>query len=330
MTLGEIVSLVADKVNMGDAKTRALIRRFAERRHEMLARMGLWRELLGMWEVYAEPGQREVVCPELVDRVVGLRVNATGDQLENRVSQNVGPVDALHSFMTDPGLWERLGAPAGFASLPSVATNYRYRTDRWPEKDTTSTTISVVSDSPEDVDVVVTLEGDAYGQRLSERLQLMGTTPVHSQKWYQLLYAVTKSGRTRGRVSVIGGSSDHYGQIEPEELSAPRYRRIRLLEAPRERTRLVLLGKRHVPPLREDGDSTAFDGLDLALEALVLADVYEWLRQTQDAAEKRQEAMAMLEVLKREEFYQEAQQQRLVPQVWGSEMGEYAGLHGGI
>jgi len=40
--------------------------------------------------------------------------------------------------------------------------------------------------------------------------------------------------------------------------------------------------------------------------------------------------MALVEHLKRAEFYQEAQQQRLVPQVWGGETSEYGSLHGGI
>jgi len=310
MTLGELAQLVGDKVNMTDQKTLSLIKRYAERRHAMLCRMGLWRELLNLYSITAKAGEPEVTLPPQVSTLVALRTDEA----------NIMPADACYLFMTDPSVWKSIGSPTMFHELPSVAT----RTAPLGQK------LSIESTSPSDVSETVTVEGEWSGDRRFEELTLAGTSPVTTAAQFDVVFSITKT------VGVIGdllikraGDGVQIGELLASE-RVRRYRRIRLLETPKGDTPLVILAKRTVHPLIHDGDSTAFDGLDLALEAFVLGDVYEWLRQTGDANEKRAEAVALVEHLKREEFYQEAQQQRLVPHIWGGEVGEYESLHGGL
>jgi len=309
MTLAELAQLVGEKVNMTDQKTLKLIKRYAERRHSMLCRMGLWRELLNLYSITAKAGAPEVILPPQVSTLVALRTD----------DANIMPADACYLFMTAPSVWKNIGTPTMFHELPSVST----RTPPLGQQ------LSIESTSPSDVSVAVFIEGEWSGERRWEELALTGTSPVVTNAHFDVVFSITKP-QTQGDVLIKrAGDGEQIGSLHGGEY-VRRYRRIRLLETPKEDTRLVILAKRTVAPLRADGDETAFDGLDLPLEAFVLADVYEWLRQTGDANEKRSEAVALVEHLKRAEFYQEAQQQRLVPHVWGSEVGEYDSLHGGI
>jgi len=310
MTLGELAQLVGDKVNMTDAKTLSLIKRYAERRHSMLCRMGLWRELLNLYSITAKAGEPELILPPQVSTLVALRTD----------DANIMPADACYLFMTDPSVWKNIGTPTMFHDLPSVAT-------REPPL---GQQLSVESTSPSDVSGQVFIRGEWRGEWREEEVALTGTSPVTTAAHFDVLFSVTKHLSVQGNVLIKrAGDGVQIAELHTGEL-VRHYRRIRLLETPKVDTALVVLAKRTVHPLRADGDSTAFDGLDLPLEAFVLADVYEWLRQTGDANEKRAEAMALVEHLKRAEFYQEAQQQRLVPQVWGSETTEYDTLYGGI
>lgn len=292
MILGDLADLIGGKVNMTDSATLALIKSWAARRHDMLCQHALWLDLLNLYTLSVSAAQSEVILRPQIAHVVGARYDMT----------NLMPVDQVFSFIADPSVWDRTGRATRMARLPSLGTYVK----------PTSEKINLVSASAGDTAKSVSIVGELGGEEMRETLTLNGTSTVVSANSYDVIYSIAKE-QTAGMVTITGFTTAAVlGYIAAQE-TGRRYPRIRLLETPSQALTLVVLGKRRVPKLVANSDETAFDGLDLALEAFTLADTYEWLKQTEDAADKRNEGFAMLQQLKNTIAYQEAGQQQLVP-----------------
>jgi len=226
MTLGELAQLVGDKVNMTDQKTLKLIKRYAERRHSMLCRMGLWRELLNLYSITAKAGVPEVTLPPQVSTLVAVRSD----------DNNLLPVDTTYTFMTDPELWQRVGTPTMFVQLPSVATRLA----------PLSQALSIESTNALDVSEAVFVKGERAGDPCFDEITLTGLTPVGTNAHYDVVYSITKSVGVLGEVIIKrAGDYQQIGELLPSEL-VRHYRRIRLLETPKED--LALDGLRRARP----------------------------------------------------------------------------------
>lgn len=292
MILGDLALLVGNKVGMTDATTLALIKSWAARRHQMICDGALWKDLLGIYTLSVTAGQTEVILPAQIDRHVAAKYDQT----------NIMPVDQVFVFATDPGMWDRTGLPMRMAELPAVGARTMPATEK----------ISLVSSNAADTATKITIVGQLAGEEITETLTLNGTTVVQSANSYDLLFTVSKQA-TAGNVTVKGVTSNTTLVTLQAAETERRHVRLRLLEAPQAAITLMILGKRKAPALTNDSDQPALRGIDPCLEAFVLADVYEWQRQGDDAAAKRQEAMALREQLQETECFHAANIQQLVP-----------------
>jgi hypothetical protein len=292
MILGDLAQTVGEKIGMTDAATLALIKKWAGRRHDMICRHALWRDLLNLYTFSVTAAQEEVILPPQIANVVGAKYDQT----------NLLPADQVFLFIADPGIWERTGRAFRFTQPPSIATRVHPSSEK----------VALVSASAADTAIEVSLVGELDGEEMRETLTLNGTSAVQSANSYDVLYSAAKE-ETAGLVTISGVTSlATLGRIAADE-TARRYARLRLLETPRDALTLVVLGKRKVPILTNDSDETAFDGMNDALEAFTLGDAYEWQRQTEDAADKRAEAMAMLAEMKAALIYQDASLPQIIP-----------------
>jgi hypothetical protein len=292
MILGDLALIVANKVGMTDASTLALIKSWANRRHQMICDRSLWHDLLAIYTLSVSASQTEVILPAQITRYVAAKYDQNA----------LMPVDQVFLMSTDPGIWDRTGNAMRVAELPASGTRLK----------PTSEKLALVSSNAADTAKTVTIVGELAGEEMSETLTLNGTTSVQSANSYDLIYTLSKQG-TIGTVSVTGvTTAAALVTLQPTETER-RHVRLRLFEAPLSAITLMVLGKRNAPALLNDSDQPAIRGVDGCLEAFVLADVYEWQRQGDDAAAKREEAMALLAQLQENEVYQAANLQQLVP-----------------
>lgn len=292
MTLAEHADAICEKINLHDTATRALVIKWVSRRHAMLCRYALWRDLLNLYTVAVAAGQAEVILGPQVEHVLAVKYDQT----------QVLAADQVYLFATDPGVWDRTGRAARMAALPALGT----RTNP------TAELISLVSNNAADISATVSLIGELAGEEMQETVTLNGTTPVVTANQYDRIYSAAKEA-TAGMVTLSGQTSATTLATIPANETGRRYPRLRLLEIPNEALTLLVLAKRRIRALQVESDETAFAGLDDTLEAFALADAYEWLKQTEDAADKRAEAIALRRELRDEYQYQPANGQRLVP-----------------
>lgn len=98
------------------------------------------------------------------------------------------------------------------------------------------------------------------------------------------------------------------------DTNAKRRQRIRLVEIPTTETTIRVLGKRTAPQFSADTDEPGISGMENCLIAFGLADMLERDESYGEAREKFQEAMELLEQLKRIETVQQAHNQRITPE----------------
>jgi len=292
MILGDLVTVVGQKIRLTDSTTAGLLRKWADARHRMICDMALWLDLLNLYTLSAPAAEPILTLPAQVDRVLAARTD----------SVNLMPVDQIFMFRDDPAAFDRTGTVLRFAQMPKVGT----RTAPTSEK------LSLISDNNSDTTQSVSIVGELAGAEKRETLTLNGTSAVQSVNSYDIVYSLTKQS-TAGTVSVTGVTSAAALLTLLADETSRTHCRLRLLETPSATTTIIVLGKRLPTPLTNNSDEPAIRGLDRALEAFVMADALEWMGQNDDAKDKVQEAMALVAALKNVEVYQQAQQQVLIP-----------------
>lgn len=103
------------------------------------------------------------------------------------------------------------------------------------------------------------------------------------------------------------------GTLLPADLRSPKHNRVQLVPAPAVATTINVLGKKPFIPLDFDNETPAIKNVDDCLIAFGCADLLERVRQYGKAAQKLQEAEALLADLARIETLQEATHQVMQP-----------------
>lgn len=103
------------------------------------------------------------------------------------------------------------------------------------------------------------------------------------------------------------------GTLLPSDLRSPKHNRVQLVPAPAVATTINVLGKKPFIPLDFDNETPAIKNVDDCLIAFGCADLLERVRQYGKAAQKLQEAEALLSDLARIETLQEATHQVMQP-----------------
>lgn len=113
--------------------------------------------------------------------------------------------------------------------------------------------------------------------------------------------------------------------IGATDTSGKKRQRIRLVVIPSASLTIRVLGKRAVPTFSDDNDEPSISGVENCLLAFAQADMLQRIRQYGKSASIAQEALALLEQLKKQEVVQQAHYQRIIPEDgYGNPMDTYS------
>lgn len=297
MILGDIVSYVAGKVGFSGTTFSQRIRDWAHLRQQMLWNEAVWKDSLSIYTKSAAAAQKEIILPSQIDMVVAVKQAGQGLPML--------PVDQVFLFSSETESWESSGPTLRFSQPPALGLAVAIPTDGGEK-------LTCKSSSAADVGKKLTIYGELAGIEKTEQVTLNGTMDVDSVESYTDVFSLSKEVTT-GSLSVTGKTSATLLQtLKPTE-AQKRHPRLRLHQIPTSTLPLLVLGKRHAPPLKQDTDATALARLDNALLAFVVADALESLRQYAKSQAKAEEGMALLASVKRTEVYQQASACRLTP-----------------
>ena len=111
MTRLEIAQHVADTLQKTDTDSMALLKKFVDRRYDMIWNSALWRETLGTTSYSVAASTSEVT----LNSTVNFPVSIAWDENE------IIPSNYEQVFQVDPGLFSDTGTPTNFIVLPKDA-----------------------------------------------------------------------------------------------------------------------------------------------------------------------------------------------------------------
>jgi hypothetical protein len=278
MTRAELVDFVCRKVGKSDSFARETCGRFLAARYSMLWNVQLWADSLGM--VTFEANANPVIMPWQFDRVVEIRSGG--------VRLNVTEQSTL--FVYDPAIFEATGVPMQFVVEAPSGTQIA----------PASTELAIVSSNNTDNGKGIYIRGIRDdGIFVDETLQLTGNTDqysVHKYKWIDLIsFASTVTGQVSvwEWLSASGTKGNLLLVLRPGETNRL-HEVVRLVQTPAEFPyELNVLAKRRPNRLVNDEDATLIPTIDNVLIAYTEGDMLEWLRHSDKAAAKKQEALAL-------------------------------------
>lgn len=173
------------------------------------------------------------------------------------------------------------------------------------------------SSSSSDVTQKVYVRGlDINGVDLREELTLDGTSQVSSALYLAEVVSLSKDVTT-GSVTIADAQGYSF-RMSPKQTQS-RFTRVEFDTTPTESKNMTIVFKKRVRDLVNDGDTPQISGIDEALMALALGDLYTKHRQLAKAAVKIEEGVNLLEVVRNRESVQQAQSIELIP----SDLGGY-------
>jgi hypothetical protein len=302
MNIAEMASHVCAKVGQTDEESVAACKGFLDRRYRMIWDSALWRDSLTLFSLQTTANSPWLLMPAGIERVLKLRL---GD------SHTLPPFETGSVFDYQPGVFETFGAGAGFATFAPVVMG--------PIESTTVLHLT-------NTDLFAVAEYEFEDGRTYTDTQV----PLRSEAGYEIVCTwLLRFDKpvTDYFVSLSGGPS-----ILPNQTSADRRARIRLLNGPSAQTPVLALCKRAcqglvapgvqtigpnatggqpLPP--QDEQAPLLRNIDNALLASAQADMLERQRQYNKAQMKAQEGQAQLQLALDLEKNQSACEQRIIP-----------------
>jgi hypothetical protein len=316
MNLGEMAQHVCTKVGQTDDESVAACKGYLDRRYRMIWDGALWRDTLTLFSFTTTAGSPWLLMPRGIERVLKLRLGSDA---------TLPPFDAGAVFDYQPALFEGFGAGAGFATFAPVVLG-----------PTDGTAVTHVTDT--DLFAVAEYEFDDGRTYTDTQVPLGATHPYVIGCTWLLRF---DKPLTDYVVSLTGGP-----QIMPNQTSADRFARLRLLQGPSAETAGLALCKRAcqgliAPGLQVSGPNTTsgralpsqdeqsplLRNIDHALLAFAQADMLERQRQYTKAQMKTQEGHAQLQLALDLERNQSASEQRIIPaEIHGAATGTFGAL----
>lgn len=307
MNLADMVTQVGLDTGYLDTDDVSYARTALRQRDELLWRMGLWKDSLVQVTVAVDPENNEdhaegvLYLPAIVERVVAVR---TADTFLR--------VSGLETFYrADYDKFIQTGVPVEFAKLaPAWFTARHSPAPFW---------VAFYSQDPTDAGVNVRIiwrDADDERHVLDGALSAPGDEPA-LECWSTkvTIEALFKPVTTYPVYGYTYNSiyADGWVNVAAADTRSPMYQRIRIFPIPTAAGSLRVLAKANYVPLTFDQQEPAITGSHLCLMAFAKHLLYKRGGESVPAGEALQEAMGLLETLKREEMQQEANNQRIIP-----------------
>lgn len=313
MTLGDMAAFVCAKVRQQDATALTRCKDFIRQRYEMIWNDQLWKDSLFRHEFNFDMESilsfqvpfgnlycRDVgiwQMPPTVDKVLALR----------RPEQGIAVNDPYRLYRETIDAFAEIGEAQAFHVLGPVVQDF---SGALSAVESEGVQVSSAADDSGPIRIrYIDLQGE-------ERI-LNGTLPAaggYSNEFLpQVILSITKNA-TAADVT-LNLDSETVLTIASTETAAKKHVRIRLMPMPEASVVLAALVKIKPQRLSDDSDEPAIRGADNCLMAFAQGDMLQRSRQYGKAQLVAQEAVGLLDQLKRIEVVQEAQTQQIIPEV---------------
>lgn len=309
MNLSEMVAQICADTGYLDTDDVAFAKTALRQRDDLLYRMGLWKDSLVQVNLTVDPTTNDdhaegvIYLPEVIERVIAVR---TADTAVN--------VSGLETFYRIPfDKFSQTGLPWEFAKLRPGWFTWRAATGE------ANPYIAFFSRAAADASAAMRIVWfDANGeQQVTNGNLTIPATPTDLQlESSRIEISAAFKPVTAGAVALYSSTpgEDAFKILAAETTASPRYQRIRIIPIPQAATGLKILGKAKYVPLDFDQQEPQVTGSHLALMAFAKHALRKRGGEHGAAADDLQEAMGLMEVLKREELQQEANNQRIIPE----------------
>lgn len=237
----------------------------------------------------------------------------TNDQLISSTALSTAPKMDTIVLVSGAGTAAANGVYVGSGTTFTQVEDARYRIT----SDGSGGLILVLNPTPETAEILYTHE-DSTDVESGAWVAELGTAPVptviyapESRIEVESLFKQVTVGDVALNPQTVGDAAG--ATVALADTASPRYQRIRLLPIPQASTALKVLGKAKYVPLDFDQQEPQVTGSHLALMAFAKHALRKRGGEHGAAQDDLQEAMGLLEVLKREEMQQEANNQRIIP-----------------
>lgn len=308
-SLAEMTDAVSAICGQWTPDYQITIREFIRRRYQDLYDMMLWPE--SSVAVLVPGGQEEIILPDYIDRVIGVR-SANQFKLE--------PAEDSVFLNLDPSIFDQVGTPFQYSLLTPVGVAIR------PPG---TESLTFVSTSPKDIDKKVFISGESRGNIVTETITLSGTFPIVTNNQWDLPITIAKDV-TYGDISVNGHTTGlDYEFLESYEREK---KHIRLWLHPQPTPSptptpgpatpdTLILGKRKMKPLLTDQDTPIITGCQSAIINGAASDILSKIGQADQAKRCQDKATAAVQNLISLNTTQAAYAPRFIPYVEASEIG---------
>jgi hypothetical protein len=308
-SLVEIVDSVCTICGQWSPEIRIAIKEFVRRNYQALYDSYLWPESIVM--VRMEYFNEQVVLPHYIDKILGIR-SVNKDRLT--------PVDQTLFLDISPAIFDETGDPVGYSLLTPVGVSVL---------PTAPTRLRLASTYGPDLGYKVFIRGEllATGIEQTEEVTLNGNIPVDTVKYYDVPLTISKDV-TLGDLTVNAADDDALLSLEVIPANERERKHQRILLSPVPTTvagafqgtpgalgDLLILGKRHILPLRADNDTTIITGVHQVLISAAAADLYLSLGKPELAQPLQAKAEAAAKMLMKKNEDQQAREPRFVPSI---------------
>jgi len=298
-SLAEMTDAVCGICGQWTPDIRLLVQEFLRRNYVTLYQSMLWPESTVVVRV-GYTGE-QIVLPDFVDRVVGARTND---------GQKIMPNDVGYLFSVAPSIFEQTGTALSMSILTPVGVSMLPLAP--PEQ------LVISSSASTDNGKRVFVRGEASGSEVTEEVVLgVSTGTVYA---YDVPLTVAKP-ITDGDVSIGGATSLQQYELLPAGVRERKHQRLWLLPLPAStdpvscESGVLILGKRHIIPLRTEEDTPIITGAQGTLIASAAADLYSRLGNADLAQKYTSRADLAMKALTSENMDQGAYSPKVVPSI---------------
>lgn len=320
MNLADMADHICEKVRKTDSDAVAACKGFIKQRDQMLWDKHLWRDsvmefqkavgpaMLGVYpDEVALAAQGVVYLPPVLDRVLAMRMTDRPLPVQNVENYFRGSLDEF----------AQTGDPVKFSLLSPVAAAFA----------TIPTLLQVNNLDPADngqvIEVRTLTKGtSAFGAR-STTVTLNGALQTVSTYVDEVLGMERPPGV--GTIALYRDGVANVTSLSASQTRLPVYQRVRLTPAPTTDITIRVLAKQKYLPLVSDYEEPRLRQAENVLIALVMGDMFVRAGQIGASNQFYTEGMALLEQLGNIEFHQQANRQRLVPDVEPTSLRDWRG-----
>ena len=259
-SLSDIVSNVQNEVLDTSTSIASIIKNYINRRYFQSLRAINWENINTNYTFNTISGTQSYVLPDDFGKPFIVRDATNNNEISELdyqalISQNISVISS--------------------SGLP---TQYSIIEDRVQNQPSSSSTLSIVSDSPSDTTQTVLVRGISASLEVYESVSLNGTSAVITTNSYTRIISISKSAVTSGKVTATSNSGAVTVIAIPPVITTPFFKKITFNYIPSSVVTISIPYYIKPSPLVDDNDYPIIDISD-GIELGAIADTWRYKRQ---------------------------------------------------